>query len=120
MSDSTPGVFPSQELNRAIEAEWVSSGDYRIRPEAMQVDPAVEGTRGGQPAHVVEAAPVRQPGDGGVARAVDRPVHQPARCGLHDQQLGVLRPARRDLVREQVAFALTHEVLAKLAGDIAG
>ncbi len=36
MSESTPGVFPSQELNRAIEAEWVSSGDYRIRPEAIQ------------------------------------------------------------------------------------
>jgi dCTP deaminase len=31
-----PGVLPSQELNRAIEAEWVSSGDYRIRPEAVQ------------------------------------------------------------------------------------
>ncbi|HEX5610459.1 MAG TPA: 2'-deoxycytidine 5'-triphosphate deaminase [Solirubrobacterales bacterium] len=30
------GVLPSQELNRAIEAEWVSSGDYRIRPEAVQ------------------------------------------------------------------------------------
>ena len=36
MSESTPGVFPSQELNRAIEAEWISSGDYRIRPEAVQ------------------------------------------------------------------------------------
>ncbi len=36
MSGPTPGVFPSQELNRAIEAEWVSSGDYRIRPEAVQ------------------------------------------------------------------------------------
>jgi dCTP deaminase len=30
------GVLPSQDLNRAIEAEWVSSGDYRIRPEAVQ------------------------------------------------------------------------------------
>jgi dCTP deaminase len=36
MSEPTPGVFPSQELNRAIEAEWVSSGDYRIRPESIQ------------------------------------------------------------------------------------
>ena len=36
MSEPTPGVFPSQELNRAIEAEWVSSGDYRIRPESVQ------------------------------------------------------------------------------------
>ncbi len=36
MSEPIPGVFPSQELNRAIEAEWVSSGDYRIRPEAIQ------------------------------------------------------------------------------------
>jgi dCTP deaminase len=36
MSEPTPGVFPSQELNRAIEADWVSSGDYRIRPEAVQ------------------------------------------------------------------------------------
>ncbi len=36
MSESTRGVFPSQELSRAIEAEWVSSGDYRIRPEAIQ------------------------------------------------------------------------------------
>jgi dCTP deaminase len=31
-----PGVLPSQELERAVEAEWVSSGDYRIRPEAIQ------------------------------------------------------------------------------------
>jgi dCTP deaminase len=30
------GVLPSQQLERAIEAEWVSSGDYRIRPEAVQ------------------------------------------------------------------------------------
>jgi dCTP deaminase len=36
MSEPASGVFPSQELNRAIEAEWVSSGDYRIRPEAVQ------------------------------------------------------------------------------------
>jgi dCTP deaminase len=33
---SAAGVLPSQELSRAIEAEWVSSGDYRIRPEAIQ------------------------------------------------------------------------------------
>ena len=31
-----PGVLPSQALSEAIEAEWVSSGDYRIRPEAIQ------------------------------------------------------------------------------------
>jgi dCTP deaminase len=30
------GVLPSQELNMAIEQGWVSSGDYRIRPEAVQ------------------------------------------------------------------------------------
>jgi dCTP deaminase len=36
MSEAQSGVLPSQELNRAIEAEWVSSGDYRIRPEAVQ------------------------------------------------------------------------------------
>ncbi len=30
------GVFPSQALAAAIESEWVSSGDYRIRPEAIQ------------------------------------------------------------------------------------
>jgi dCTP deaminase len=33
---TAPGVLPSQELERAVEAEWVSSGDYRIRPEAIQ------------------------------------------------------------------------------------
>lgn len=33
---ATVGVFPSQALNQAIEREWVSSGDYRIRPEAIQ------------------------------------------------------------------------------------
>jgi dCTP deaminase len=33
---ATVGVFPSQALNEAIEREWVSSGDYRIRPEAIQ------------------------------------------------------------------------------------
>ena len=30
------GVFPSQALAQAIEAEWIGSGDYRIRPEAIQ------------------------------------------------------------------------------------
>ncbi|HWH20292.1 MAG TPA: 2'-deoxycytidine 5'-triphosphate deaminase, partial [Solirubrobacterales bacterium] len=30
------GVFPSQALAEAIEREWVSSGEYRIRPEAIQ------------------------------------------------------------------------------------
>jgi dCTP deaminase len=30
------GVLPSQALERAIDAEWVNSGDYRIRPEAVQ------------------------------------------------------------------------------------
>src|ERR1044072_5947863 len=30
------GVFPSQALGTAIAAEWVTSGDYRIRPEAIQ------------------------------------------------------------------------------------
>ncbi|HUC00893.1 MAG TPA: 2'-deoxycytidine 5'-triphosphate deaminase [Solirubrobacterales bacterium] len=33
---ATVGVFPSQALAEAIEREWVSSGDYRIRPEAIQ------------------------------------------------------------------------------------
>jgi deoxycytidine triphosphate deaminase len=33
---ASAGVFPSQALNQAIEREWVSSGDYRIRPEAIQ------------------------------------------------------------------------------------
>src|SRR4051794_3575169 len=30
------GVFPSQALSAAIEQEWIASGDYRIRPEAIQ------------------------------------------------------------------------------------
>src|ERR1044072_8644953 len=30
------GVFPSQALGTAIAGEWVTSGDYRIRPEAIQ------------------------------------------------------------------------------------
>ena len=30
------GVLPSQALSEAIAADWVSSGDYRIRPEAIQ------------------------------------------------------------------------------------
>ncbi len=33
---ATEGVFPSQALGEAIAAEWVTSGDYRIRPEAIQ------------------------------------------------------------------------------------
>src|SRR6476659_3020605 len=36
MSEPRRGVLPSQALNQAIEAEWISSGDYRIRPEAVQ------------------------------------------------------------------------------------
>src|SRR3954454_23540743 len=30
------GVFPSQALSEAIAAEWIGSGDYRIRPESVQ------------------------------------------------------------------------------------
>ena len=33
---ATAGVLPSQALRAAIEAEWIGSGDYRIRPEAIQ------------------------------------------------------------------------------------
>jgi dCTP deaminase len=33
---SARGVFPSQALAQAIERDWVSSGEYRIRPEAIQ------------------------------------------------------------------------------------
>ena len=29
-------MLPSQALSEAIAADWVSSGDYRIRPEAIQ------------------------------------------------------------------------------------
>jgi dCTP deaminase len=36
MSKPQSGVLPSQALGEAIEREWVSSGDYRIRPEAIQ------------------------------------------------------------------------------------
>jgi dCTP deaminase len=36
MSEPSSGVLPSQALNQAIGSEWVSSGDYRIRPEAVQ------------------------------------------------------------------------------------
>jgi dCTP deaminase len=36
MTGAQSGVFPSQALSAAIEREWVSSGDYRIRPEAIQ------------------------------------------------------------------------------------
>jgi dCTP deaminase len=35
-AEAVPGVLPSQALNEAVEAEWISSGDYRIRPEAIQ------------------------------------------------------------------------------------
>ena len=33
---AAPGVLPSQALSEAIGAGWISSGDYRIRPEAIQ------------------------------------------------------------------------------------
>jgi dCTP deaminase len=36
MASATEGIFPSQALSEAIAAEWVTSGDYRIRPEAIQ------------------------------------------------------------------------------------
>ncbi|MBW8059710.1 MAG: 2'-deoxycytidine 5'-triphosphate deaminase [Solirubrobacterales bacterium] len=35
-SETRAGVFPSQALRRAIDREWVTSGDYRILPEAIQ------------------------------------------------------------------------------------
>jgi dCTP deaminase len=35
-SGQIEGVLPSQALSEAIEAEWIGSGDYRIRPEAIQ------------------------------------------------------------------------------------
>ncbi|MGH2927296.1 MAG: 2'-deoxycytidine 5'-triphosphate deaminase domain-containing protein, partial [Solirubrobacteraceae bacterium] len=30
------GVLPSQQLLAAVQAGWISSGDYRIRPESVQ------------------------------------------------------------------------------------
>jgi len=33
---ASEGVLPSQALGEAVDAEWVSSGEYRIRPEAVQ------------------------------------------------------------------------------------
>ena len=33
---TVPGVLPSQALEEAIAAEWIGSGDYRIRSEAIQ------------------------------------------------------------------------------------
>ena len=36
MSELRRGVLPSQALNQAIEAEWIGSGEYRIRPQAVQ------------------------------------------------------------------------------------
>lgn len=35
-SGAALGVLPSQQLSRAIADEWVSGGEYRIRPEAVQ------------------------------------------------------------------------------------
>lgn len=34
--ESLRGVLPSQGLARAVEEGWISSGDYRIRPESIQ------------------------------------------------------------------------------------
>jgi dCTP deaminase len=34
--ESLSGVVPSQGLAQAIEEGWISSGDYRIRPESIQ------------------------------------------------------------------------------------
>jgi dCTP deaminase len=31
-----PGVFPAQALRSAVEQEWITSGDYRIRGESIQ------------------------------------------------------------------------------------
>ncbi|MGN6816581.1 MAG: 2'-deoxycytidine 5'-triphosphate deaminase [Solirubrobacterales bacterium] len=36
MNEAKSGVLPSQALNEAIAAEWVSSGEFRIHPEAIQ------------------------------------------------------------------------------------
>ncbi|HEY6145444.1 MAG TPA: 2'-deoxycytidine 5'-triphosphate deaminase, partial [Solirubrobacterales bacterium] len=36
MSEPSRGVLPSQALNQAIAEEWIASGEYRIRPEAVQ------------------------------------------------------------------------------------
>src|ERR1044072_793988 len=33
---ATVGVLPSQALSEAVDAEWIVSGDYRIRPQAVQ------------------------------------------------------------------------------------
>jgi dCTP deaminase len=33
---SPSGVLPSQDLSQAIAGEWITSGDYRILPEAIQ------------------------------------------------------------------------------------
>jgi len=35
-AERVAGVLPSQQLKAAIDAGWVDSGDYRIKPEAIQ------------------------------------------------------------------------------------
>jgi dCTP deaminase len=35
-ADRAPGVLPSQALLQAVRDGWISSGDYRIRPESVQ------------------------------------------------------------------------------------
>ena len=40
-------VLASQELRAAIEREWISAGDFRIRPEAVHRQAADDGASGG-------------------------------------------------------------------------
>jgi dCTP deaminase len=60
------GVFPSQGLRRAVREGWISSGDYRIRPESIQ--PASIDLRLGQQAWALRCSFLPSTG----ARVMDR------------------------------------------------
>ena len=59
---------------------------------------------GGQPAHVEQLLAAGQPGDGGVAAAVDRPVDDLAGGDVEDVEAGLLVAARGELVGQPVAL----------------
>jgi hypothetical protein len=97
----------------------------RISAEAVQPDPpvvlllAVGHLLGGQPPHVVVRLATRQPGDRGVAGAVDRAVHELFGLDVQHAQHRLFASALRQLVGQQrTLFAGLPAVQGGRAGGV--
>ena len=112
--DDQPAAVPGQPdavvVGRVQPVPVHQDVGGRVGADPVPEDPPVElllpgrDLVRGQPAHVVQLLATGQPGDGGVAAAVDRTVEQLAGGHVEHEQLRLLVAAHRHLVGDPVAL----------------